>query len=136
MNIKRFIWAVVAVFVAIQITDPLIHSFLLAKSYAALKDLWRPNMMSKMWIMLLNYLMFSILFVYIFSKGREGKGIIEGIRFGIIAGFFVYIFSILNQYVVYPLPFSLVLQWGIYGIIQYALYGIVTALIYIPKTNS
>lgn len=96
MNIKRFIGAIIAVFVTIQITDPIIHGLLLGKSYAAVTGLWRPDMMSKMWVMFLNYLMFSILFVYIFSKGREGKGVIEGVRFGIIAGFFVYVFSILN----------------------------------------
>jgi hypothetical protein len=134
MNIKRFAGAVVAVFVAIQITDPVIHGMILDKSYSDLQHVWRPDMMSKMWIMFINSLMFAILFVYIFSKGYEGRGILEGVRFGIITGFFAYIFSVINQYVVYPIPFSLVLQWCLFGIIQFMIYGMVTALIYKPKT--
>ncbi|MBU3914809.1 hypothetical protein KKA14_04680 [bacterium] len=121
---------------AIQITDPIIHGVILGKSYSALQHVWRPDMMSKMWIMFINSFMFAILFVYIFSKGHEGKGILEGVRYGVITGFFVYIFSIINQYVVYPISFMLVFQWGVFGMIQFIIFGIVTALIYKPKLNS
>lgn len=136
MNKKRFLGAVIAVFAAIQITDPIIHGMILGKSYAALQHVWRPDMMSKMWIMLVNSFMFSILFVYIFHKGCEGKGLLEGVRFGLIVGFFVYIYSIINQYVVYPLPFSLICLWGLLGIIQFILYGVATAFILTPRSSS
>ncbi len=136
MNIKRFIGAVIAVFIAIQITDPIIHGMILGKSYKTLQHVWRPDMMSKMWIMFINSLMFAILFVYIFFKGYEKKGIPEGVRYGIITGFFVYIFSVINQYVVYPIPFSLVFQWCMFGIIQFIIYGVLAALIYKPKSSS
>ncbi len=130
MNIKRFIIASIAVFFVIQITDPLIHGVFLGKAYEASKHLWRPNMMSKMWIMMLSTFVFSFLFVYVFTKGYEEKGIFEGIRFGLLIGIFVYIYSIVNQYVVYPLPFTFILKWGIFGLIQFAILGIVASLIY------
>lgn len=133
MNIKRLISAVIAVFIAVEITDTVIHGLILGEKYKTLQSLWRPDMMSKMWLMLINSLLFSILFVYIFSKGYENKGIFEGVRFGILTGFFVYISSVINQYIVYPLPLSLVLQWCILGIIQFVIYGIITALVYKPN---
>ncbi len=135
MNIKRFIGAIVAVFVAIQITDPIIHGMILKEVYSAHQHLWRPDMMSKIWIMFINSIVFAVLFVYIFSRGYEGKGIWEGVRYGIITGFFVYIYSVTNQYVVYPIPFVLVFQWCMLGLIQFVIYGIITALIYKPEPS-
>ena len=135
MDLKKFIGAVVAVFITTQITDGIIHNFILGKDYTALQHVWRPDMMSKMWIMIINSLMFSILFVYIFSKGYENKGPIEGIRYGILTGLFVYIFSAVNQYVVYPISFSLLIKWCIYGVLQFIMYGTITALIFEQRTN-
>lgn len=133
MDKKRFIGAILAVFVAIQITDPIIHNLILGKTYMTLQSVWRVDMMSKMWIMFINYIVFSSLFVYIFSKGFEKKGVLEGIRYGILIGFFVYVFSVINQYVIYPIPFSMILLWCFFGLIQYTLYGIITALIFKVK---
>ena len=53
MNIKRFIAASIVVFVANQITDPIIHGLILGKTYETLQHLWRVDMMSKMWVMIL-----------------------------------------------------------------------------------
>lgn len=136
MNIKRFFGATLAVYVAIQITDPIIHGAILGPTYEALKHIWRPDMMSKMWIMFITSFIFSILFVYIFSKGYEGKGLLEGVRFGIITGLFMNGVGMFNQYVVYPVPFTLALQWFIFGMGQFIVYGILTALIYKPKLIS
>lgn len=130
MNIKRLIWAIVVVFAILQITDPIIHGYILASSYEALPGVWRENMDAKMWIMILNSLMFSILFVYFFAKGYEEKGIMEGVRFGILTALFVFVYSAINQYVVYPLPFTLIVKWAFYGFIQFLLCGVATAYIY------
>lgn len=133
MNIKRFILAGVAFYITFEILNFIIHTFLLSQSYESLSSLWRPDMMSKMWIMSISTLAFSFLFVYIFSRGF-GQGIIAGVKFGLLIGLFVYCFSAVNQYVVYPIPANLVIQWCLYGLVQYTLCGIVVAVIYKPKT--
>ncbi|MBN1823575.1 MAG: hypothetical protein JW803_04585 [Endomicrobiales bacterium] len=135
MNVKRFVLAALAVFAAIQVTDPLIHGVLLGNAYEATSHLWRPDMMSKMWIMLLSSFLFSFLLMYVFVKGYEGKGIMEGVRFGLLVGVFVYVYSVINQYVVYPIPFSLAAKWCVYGLIQFTIFGIVAALIYRPQSG-
>lgn len=132
MNLKKYIWASIAVFITIQITDPIIHGAILGKLYKEYDHLWRSDMMSKMWMMMLASFVFSFIYVYIFSKVHNRKGILEGVNFGVMSGIFVHIYSIINQYVVYPIPSVIVIRWCVFGIIQYIIMGIVAALIYMP----
>ncbi len=133
MNVKKLVIASIAVFVTLQVLDYVIHNLLLGATYESIQAVFRPDMMDKMWIMLLMGLIFSFLFVYIFTKGYEGKGIIEGVKYGLIIGLVVSLVGSYNQYVVYPLPYSLVLKWFIFGTIELIAAGAVTALIYKPN---
>ncbi len=133
MNIKRFLIAVALVFTAFQLMDILIHGILLMKSYEALASVWRPNLISLSWIMYVSGLIFSTLFVYIFIKGYEGTGILEGVRFGIAIGLFINLVGALNQYVIYPLPFMLAVQWFVYGTIECIIAGAIAAAAYREK---
>ena len=83
-----------------------------------------------MWIMTVADFIFSFFFVYIFTFGYKGRGISEGIRYGLFIGGLMIIPGMLNQYVVYNVPFSLAIQWIIYGLIQTSIIGIVVSLIY------
>jgi hypothetical protein len=102
------------------------------KAYQALENVWRPDMMQKMWIIYVTSLVFSFLFVYIFSKGYEGKGIFEGVRYGLIIGLLMNVVGMFNQYAVYPIPIGLIIQWFIYGVIQFIICGIVAAALFKP----
>lgn len=133
MNIKRYLIAVAAVYVAFQVMDIIIHWVILSPVYATLASLWRQDMMSYMWIMYIAGLIMTFLFIYIFIKGYEGKGIMEGIRFGLVIGLFMQIPSAFGGYAMYPIPFSLALQWFIYGMIEFIVAGIIAAAIYRPK---
>ncbi len=133
MNKKRFVLASIAVFFVFEILDWIIHSKILSRTYMNLQHLWRPDMMDKMWIMYITAFIFSFLFVYIFTKGYEGKGVAEGIRYGLIIGLLMLVVGMFNQYVVYPIPLNLTIQWFIYGLIQFIIVGIVAALIYKPE---
>ena len=132
MNVKRFIAAGLAVFVVGQVLGFLIHQVILRATYDSLKSLWRPDMQSKMWIMWLVGFLTSFLFTYIFTKGYEGKGIAEGLRFGLVIGLFTSIPMAYDSYVTLPIPYSLALQWFIYGTITMIILGVVVALIYRP----
>ncbi|MDY6933809.1 MAG: hypothetical protein SVZ03_06255 [Spirochaetota bacterium] len=136
MNIKRYILASIAVFFTFQIVDSIFQFLILSSIYETLEHVWRPDMMQKMWIFLATSFVFSFLFVYIFSKGYEGKGVAEGVRYGLLIGLLMYIGGMFNQYVVYPIPFSLALQWFVYGLIDTTACGVVAALIYKPKETS
>jgi len=132
MNLKRFIWASIAVFVAFEISSAIIHSGILAKTYQALGPIWRPDMMSLMWIYHVGSLVLAFLFTYIFIKGYENKGIAEGVRYGIVMGLFANIPYAFYDYAMFPLPLSLCLQWFVYGMIEFIIVGIIVAAIYKP----
>ncbi len=136
MNIKKFVIASIVVFIVFEILNFIIHGPLLGSIYEETKSVWRPDMMDKMWIIHITNFIFSFLFVYIFTKGYENKGIVEGLRFGLIIGLLMNVVGMFNQYAVYPLPFSLAIQWFIYGIIQYVICGAVAASIYREKEKA
>jgi tryptophan-rich sensory protein len=121
------------VFVAYEAVNNIIHMLILSGVYETMMDVWRTDMMQKLWIMYVTALIFSFLFVYIFSKGYEGKGIAEGIRYGLIIGLLMNIVGMFNQYAAYPISLSLTVQWFIYGVIQIIICGIVTAALYKPS---
>lgn len=132
MNIKRFIFGGIAIFIIFQILDFLVHNILLMPLYASMANIWRPDMMSKMWIMYAGSFVFSFLMMFVFIKGYEARGIMEGVRFGIIIGLMTNGIGAFYQYSVYPLPFSLIIQWFIYGLAEFIVAGIAAALIYKP----
>lgn len=134
MNYKRFFYASVSLFVFIQISDTIIHGILLGKLYGELSHVWRPDMKSHTWLMQLSSFMFSFIFVYIYTKGHEAKGLIEGIRYGAIIGLLMNGVVLANQYAMYPLTISLVFHWFLYGMVQYLCFGAIAALIYKPLT--
>lgn len=133
MNTKRFLLASLAVFVSLQILDMIIHGPLLGSAYENLKEVWRPDMADVMWVMFVTSAVFSLVFVFIFTKGYEGKGIMEGIRYGFWMGLIVIFVGSFNQFAVYPIPYGLTWQWIIYGMIELMIVGAVTALIYKPS---
>jgi len=130
MNIKRFIWASLAVFAAFEVIDMIVHGVILSKTYMALANLWRPDMMSKMWLMHLGSFVLAFLFTYIFIRGYENKGLAEGARYGIIIGLFANIPYAFYEYAMYPLPLSLCLTWFVYGMIEFVICGALAAAIY------
>ncbi len=132
MNVKRFFLAAVVVFIVAEVLEFLIHGVILASTYEALKDLWRPDMESKMWIYPVIGAIWSLLFVYIFVKGREGKGLMEGVRFGVVIGLFVGIPMAYGTYAMIAIPYSLALQWWIYTLIECIVLGVIAALVYKP----
>jgi len=115
-----------------QIADTIIHTLILVEEYKAI-TVWRKNILSTFWILYLTSFIFSFIFVYIFIRGYEGKGILEGLRYGVLIGLFINIPSVFNQYALYPLNFSLAVKWFVFGTIQIILCGVVAALVYEPK---
>lgn len=140
MNVKKFWLAFVVVLVLLVLTDMLVHAVILGPTYDSegVKEAFRSTeeMQSKMWVMYIMYIVWAFFFTFIFVKGYENKGIMEGVKFGVYIGLFYTFVNAYGQYVVYPIPYSLALQWFIYGLIQCIIFGIATALIYKPAATS
>jgi hypothetical protein len=136
MNVKKFWITFIVILILLFVTDYLIHVVILGATYASegVKEAFRSSevMQSKMWIMWVMYLVWVFFFTFIFVKGYENKGIMEGIKFGIYIGLFYSLVSAYGNYVIFPLPYSLVFQSFIYGLIQCVIFGIAAAVIYKP----
>ena len=131
---KRFWMAFVACYVIGQILGFVINGVLLADSYKALAHVWRPeaDMQAKMWIFLITSFVAVFLFCYIFTKGYENKGLMEGLRYGGLIGLLMTVPMAYDSYVVYPIPYSLALKWFVTGMAYWLTLGAVLAGIYKP----
>lgn len=130
---RRFWIGFVAVFITLQVLDGIVNFFILDSMYRTIAHLMRPEGEMKLWILPVTGLFFSFLFTFIFSKGFEGKGLLEGTRYGLYIGLMVALPMAYGAYAMMPIPYSLALQWFIYGTLEFMIAGIVLALIFRTK---
>ena len=139
MNKKLWITFIV-VFVVYFILDWLVNGVLLHSTYMAenVAKIMRPEaeVNSNMWMIVISDLVYTFFFTFIFSKGFENKGWMEGLRYGLYVGLMVSLPMAYITYAVQPIPYSLALQWFIYGTLQNIIIGIVAALLYKPKATA
>jgi hypothetical protein len=127
---KKFWTGVVAVFVTLAVVEAIVNMVLLSSAYQATANLWRPMGEMKIWVFYVVYAFIAFFLTLIFSKGYEGKGITEGVRFGFYIGMLMAVPMAYGTYASMPIPYSLALQWFLYGLIEYIIAGIVLALVY------
>ncbi|MBI1807813.1 MAG: hypothetical protein HYR76_12260 [Ignavibacteria bacterium] len=134
MNKKLWV-GFIAVYVAMVVTNMVIHMGLLSATYHSpeVMKLMRPESDGTMYIYFITSAIVSFFFTLIFSKGYEGKGMGEGVRYGLYVGLLMATPMAYDSYASYPLPYSLALQWFIYGVVQYIILGIVIAMVYGKK---
>ena len=132
MNWKKFWIAFIVLYITGMVLNMIIHLFILGPVYDQLQHIWRQDMDRYMWVNYVTALFYTFFFVYIFAKGYEGKGIMEGVRYGLIIWGFYSIPVTYGQFMAYPIPYSLVWQWLIADLVVLIIIGIVLSLIYKP----
>ncbi len=133
---KKMLIAVVAVFVTLEVLDALIHGVILMGTYTAMQNVWRTDMMAKMWVLHVVKIITSFFFVIIFSKGYENKGIMEGLRFGFYIGMIIASGFAFGSYASFPIPHMLALHWFLLTLVEYLIAGVVAAQVYKPSKES
>ena len=140
MNKKKFWIAFIVIFIVYEITNIVVHVLILGSTYKSeeIVPIFRTEeiLNSTSWIRLFTEVVWSFFFTFIFVKGYENKGIMEGVKFGIYIGLFYSFVWAYQSYWMYPLPYSLALQWFIFGLLQCILLGILAAIIYKPASTS
>lgn len=132
MNWKRILIATLVVFIVHEIVNFLVHGLILGPVYEAMTGTWRANMDQYMWIMYIGDLIFVFFFVYMFVKGYENKGLVEGFRYAVLVTGLVIVPGMLAQFSAYNVTFTLTVYWIIFGFVQMVINGVMTALIYKP----
>ena len=131
---KRFWMAFVACYIVAQTIGFLVHGLWLNSTYEALAAIFRPKaeMDAMMWMMFVSSAIALWAFLFIFTKGYEGKGIMEGVRYGAYVALLVGIPAAMDQFWVYPVPSDLAIKWGITNVAYFVILGAVAAAIYKP----
>lgn len=132
---KTFWIGFIAVYVIAQVIGYVVHQWWLADTYKALAAVWRPEaeMMDMMWVMFVTSAIYLFAFCYIFTKGYEAKGVMEGVRFGFWMGLFIAVPMAFESWIIYPIPLNLAIIWFVAGMINLMILGAVFAAIYKPS---
>ena len=131
MNTKRFLIAGVAVAVWLMLYGFVVYGILLADFWDSQGNaaMMRPENEQVMWAIMLSCLLQGLALAFIFTKGYEGKGVGEGVRFGLLVAWFIAGLYLL---------FYAIQPWGEVGLVasiatdglMYVGAGIVLALLY------
>jgi hypothetical protein len=129
INKIRLLIATILSFVFSIFYNGLVHLVILSKANKQVESLRRVDCSSKAWIALLATLVTSFIFTAIYTLFVSKKSAKKGLYFGFCFGLFIAIMVDINQYVLYPLPFSLVARWALFGIIELSLIGMIVGSI-------
>lgn len=132
---KTFWIGFVVVYVAMQAYSFLVHQVMLTDTYESLASVFRPEaeMIDMIWVFWITSAVSIFLFCFIFTKGREGKGVVEGVRYGALMGLFFSVPQAIDAHVVYPIPGNLAGMWLITGVLAWIVSGAIFAAIYKPE---
>ena len=134
---KRLAMAVAAVFAFFFITDFVIHGHLLKGLYMQTASVWRSEaqMQHHMGFMMAEKLLSALLLCVIFTYGRKGKDVMEGVRYGLLLGGLIAAQNFM-WYAVLPIPQALLLAWIAGCLFQYVGAGVIVALMYKPARGA
>jgi|ERR1043166_207140 hypothetical protein len=130
MNPKRFILAVIAVFIGVFAMEYLVHEVWLKSDYQATMSLWRPkeDMQKHFPFLLAGQALVSLMFVLIWAHA-DIKTLARGCAFGLCMGL-ARESTTLITYFAQPIPSEIVVKWFISGLVEGVLMGAVVFLVY------
>ena len=131
MNKKRFAISTLVGFALLFILDFIIHGILLTPLYEQTADLWRPMEEYESFMPFATAMQFIMVAVlcFIYTRHHEGKGLSEGVRFGVMFGFLIGIMQF-STYAWMPIPITLASAWFVTGFVEIILIGISFSLLY------
>ena len=134
---KKIALGFIVTFIALAVLDILGDTVLFKSSMASLSNMMRPKaeVEANTWILLVSFLVFAYFFSWIFSKGYEGKGILEGIRYGVAVGLMFNVPYFFTYYAMFPFPLSFTLPLFLYWMLIFVILGILVAWVFGMKSK-
>lgn len=137
MNTKRFLLAWLVVFAFVFLFEMAFHGTIMKGMYQQTASMWRNEADMKSlyhWIVIGQFLLAGV-FCYIFTKGYEGKGTVEGIRYGLLIGI-LFAPQNLMLYAVAPYPVMMIVRWIGGGLMEAILAGVIVGIVYRPAKTA
>ena len=126
---KKYLLAVIVVFIAFCIIDWFVNSLILMDYYTQTASLWRPLAQMKWAVMYIMSFLVTASFVYIYWKMIGNKSVFTGLKYGAVWGFASGLGMGYGMYAMMPIPYFLAFGWFISGWIEYTIAGYLTGLI-------
>lgn len=136
MNLSRVALAGFVAWVLFCIIGFVAHGVLMKDLYLAHAAIMRPeaDANARLPLAFAVSLVGMLAFAYAYAKGYEGgKGIQEGLRFGVLVGVMLIAFVVVWDYMTYPLSRTFLFALVIDYIVEFAIYGVVVGAIYKPR---
>jgi len=121
---KRILVGIVAVFVAWQALEFLLHGVILMPVYSSTASLWRPMEEMKLGLMRVTGLVGAVCFTCLYAWLVRPKSWATGLSYGLIFGLGTGFSMGYATYCVMPLPQSLAVGWFVGAVVEAALGGL------------
>lgn len=134
MNTKNLLITIIVTFVAVWLTDFLIHAVWLSSTYGATKQLWRTEeaMMAHMPFMFVGQFVVAIAFATLFASFvAEKRSLRETLKFSALMGINTSAAQII-MYAVQPYPGTLIVKWCLAYFVQALVIGVIIHMVYRP----
>jgi TRAP-type mannitol/chloroaromatic compound transport system permease small subunit len=116
--------------------NAVVHLVVLQAVNASVQHLRRADLADKAWLSLAMTAGIVVMFVGGYGRvamsGSVREGICYGLFFAVLAGLLVD----LNQYVLFPIPGVVAIQWFAGGVIEFSLYGLIASRLYPPTSRA
>jgi len=126
---KRFILAVVCLFVLWSALDFVIHEIILGGVYEATASLWRPMPEMMMGLLHISVVLFALVFTTIYASFFKTKNTSTGLKYGFLLGLGTGFSMGYCTYAVMPIPHLIALIWFIGTLVEFTLGGLLVGLI-------
>jgi hypothetical protein len=126
---KKILLAAVAVFVAWEALDFVIHGMILAPTYASQPQLWRPQAEMKMGVMFTAVFIAALAFTALYAHFVRPKALGTAVRFGLVWGIGVGVSMGYGTYAAMPIPYTMALTWFLGTVVQACVAGALVGLI-------
>jgi hypothetical protein len=136
MNFPRVALAAITAWIIYFLVSFVVHNFVLAGLYQEHATLMRPQpeQLRILPVGLAMALVGFFAFAYAYAKGYEGGyGAQEGLRFGVLVGILICCFSVVFEYMAWPVSSRLFVAWLVEYIVEFAVYGSIVGWVYKPR---
>ena len=130
--VKKILLGGLAVFVAWEILDFVIHGLILGSTYATLPNLFRPQGEMKMGLMVVVVLIAALAFAAAYAWFVNPKSLATGVKYGLVLGFAAGIAMGYGSYASMPVPYIVALVWFLSSWFEYTVAGLLAGLIIKP----
>ncbi len=137
MNLKRLLISILIIFVALTVTDGLIHGLWLKPLYKATHELWRPEaeMNSGKYMAWLHaaHILAAITFTTLWAVGfAQNAKASCAVKYGLFMALYGQTHTLIS-YAVQPFTLEIVWKWIISACAQGILLGLILYKVYKPK---